>query len=84
MPKKNAGRVVARNLLRAFWHRHHEVAAFIDDHDEGFWIDMEDTAQEFRRAVYTSEGAVVREWPSTVETPTQTERGTEVATQTSF
>jgi len=63
MPKKNAGRVAARNLLRAFWRRHREVAAIIDDHDEGFWLDLEDTAQEFWRVVYTSEGAVVRKWP---------------------
>src|SRR5580765_4706208 len=84
MPRKVLGRVAARNLLRGFWRRHPEVVEFIENYDEGFWIDLEDVAREVQRAVYTTEGAVVREGPTTRDIPVQTrvEDRIEVATQT--
>ncbi|KMQ83494.1 gag protein [Lasius niger] len=84
MQRKVLGRVASRNLLRAFWRRHPEVVEFIETHDEGFWLDLEDVATEFQRAVYTTEGAVVHECLPTQSTQVQTrvETRSEMATQT--
>ncbi|KMQ83726.1 gag protein [Lasius niger] len=84
MQRKVLGRVAARNLLRAFWRRHPKVVQYIETHDEGFWVDLEDVATEVGRAVYTTEGAVVRECLPTRDTQAQTraETRSEVATQT--
>ncbi|KMQ83737.1 inner centromere [Lasius niger] len=83
MQRKVLGRVAARNLLRAFWRRHPEVVQFIETHDEEFWLDLEDVATEVQKAIYTTEGAVVREYLPTCDTQAQTraETRSEVATQ---
>ncbi|KMQ82567.1 hypothetical protein RF55_22539, partial [Lasius niger] len=84
MPRKVLGRVAARNLMRAFWRRHPKVFKYIDTHDEGFWVDLEDVATEIGHAVYTTKGAVVQECLPTQSAQTQTraETKSEVATQT--
>jgi len=72
-----------RRIWREFWSRHRSVWEHIEFHDEGFWTDLEDVAGQVRRARWTTEGAVVREWPSTRDAPAQTTAEEGVATQTS-
>ncbi|GAB1867753.1 Gag protein [Camponotus japonicus] len=74
-----------RRIWREFWSRHRSVWEHIEFHDEGFWTDLEDVAGQVRRARWTTEGAVVREWPATRDAPAQAtpEEGVARVTQTS-
>jgi len=44
--------------------------------DEGFWVDLGDVAGQFQEAMWTTEGAVVREYPQMRDAETQTEAPT--------
>ncbi|XP_025264952.1 glutamic acid-rich protein-like [Camponotus floridanus] len=75
-----------RKIWREFWSRHQSVWEHIEFNDEGFWTDLEDVARQVRAARWTTDGAVVREWPSTQSTSAQTAPGQGIArgTQTNL
>jgi len=73
-----------RRILRQFWLRHRPVWQHIYESDESFWIDLEDTGREVQEALWTTEGAIVRELPASRDSATQAEPSPTVdaATQT--
>jgi len=62
-----------RRILRQFWLRHRPVWQHIFETDESFWVDLEDTGREAQEALWTTEGAVVRELPASRDSATQAE-----------
>jgi len=62
-----------RRIWRRFCLRHGPVWRYIDSNDESYWVDLGDVAGQFCEAMWTTEGAVVREFPQVRDAGTQTE-----------
>jgi len=74
-----------RRLSRRFWHRHRPTWCFVRDYDPGLWADAWETLEEAHNLRWTTEGAVVREFPEMrdASAQAQTRRVHNWCTQTS-